>query len=52
MTPQQRIERIKRADYLEPVPECTPTFTLERQIAAARKEMGEARWQQLTAEWK
>lgn len=26
-------------------------FTLDRQIAAARREMGEARWNELQAEW-
>ena len=31
--------------------ECAPTFTLDRQIEQARREMGEARWQQLQAEW-
>ncbi len=31
--------------------ECEPTFTLERQVAEARKLMGEARWAQLNAEW-
>lgn len=33
------------------VPECEPTFTLERQVAQARRDMGEARWNQLQAEW-
>lgn len=28
-----------------------PTFTLDRQIAEARAEMGEARWAELNAEW-
>ena len=28
-----------------------PTHTLERQIAEARREMGEARWQELMKEW-
>lgn len=36
---------------VEPVPESTPTFTLGRQIAAARKHMGEVRWAELMAEW-
>lgn len=34
-----------------PVPECEPTYTLDRQIAAARAEMGEQRWAELNAEW-
>jgi len=28
-----------------------PTYTLDRDIARARREMGEARWAQLNAEW-
>lgn len=28
-----------------------PTFTLDRQIAEARAEMGEARWAELNKEW-
>lgn len=32
-------------------PEWAPTLTMSRQVAQARREMGEARWQQLNAEW-
>ena len=28
-----------------------PTHTLDRQIAEARREMGEALWQELMKEW-
>ncbi|SLK03975.1 hypothetical protein [Novosphingobium mathurense] len=28
-----------------------PTFTLDKQIDRARREMGEERWQQLNKEW-
>lgn len=28
-----------------------PTHTLERQIAEARRDMGEAKWQELMKEW-
>ena len=28
-----------------------PTFTLDRQIAEARRRMGEKRWRRLMAEW-
>jgi hypothetical protein len=35
----------------EPRRECEPTYSLDRQIAQARADMGEARWQQLQAEW-
>ena len=31
--------------------ECDPSFTLERQIAEARRDMGPARWAELMAEW-
>jgi hypothetical protein len=34
-----------------PVPDYVPNFTLDRQIAEAREQMGESRWQQLQAEW-
>ena len=34
-----------------PVPEWTPTHTLSRQIARARKEMGPDRWAALNAEF-
>lgn len=32
-------------------PEFTPSFTLDRQIAVARKDMGEKRWSELNGEW-
>ena len=32
-------------------PEWTPTYGMSRQIAQARREMGEARWAELDAEW-
>lgn len=31
--------------------EFDPTYRLDEQIAEARREMGEARWAQLNAEW-
>jgi len=37
------------ADKMEP--ESTPTFKIDRVIAEARREMGEARWQELMKEW-
>lgn len=33
------------------MPEWTPTLTLDRQVTAARREMGEARWRELMDEW-
>lgn len=33
------------------VPEFMPTMTLDRQVAQARKDMGEAHWAELNAEW-
>lgn len=35
----------------EYVPPHTPTHTLDRQIAEARREMGPDRWAELNAEW-
>lgn len=35
----------------EPIAEHTPTFTLDRQVAKARREMGEAEWRRLCAEF-
>jgi hypothetical protein len=32
-------------------PEWNPTHTLDRQIAAARREMGPERWAELQKEW-
>jgi hypothetical protein len=32
-------------------PEWMPDFSLDRQVAQARREMGEARWNQLMKEW-
>lgn len=31
--------------------EYDPTFQLEKRVAVARKEMGEARWNELQREW-
>ena len=36
---------------LDELTEQVPAFTLERHIAQARAEMGEARWAVLSAEW-
>lgn len=38
-----------RASFAEQ--EATPTFTLDRQIEQARREMGEARWRKLNSDW-
>ncbi len=53
MTParKQRIEADVQAT-LAARREYDPTFTLDRQVAEARREIGEARWQQLNAEWR
>lgn len=32
-------------------PEWVPTMTMNRQVARARREMGEARWAELEKEW-
>lgn len=42
---------IRSASGFDPIPECAPNFSLDRQIAQARREMGEARWAQLQREW-
>tara|TARA_Y100001973_G_scaffold89090_1_gene135052 strand:- start:491 stop:661 length:171 start_codon:yes stop_codon:yes gene_type:complete len=34
-----------------PTPEWMPTGSIRREVAHARREMGETRWQQLMAEW-
>ena len=36
---------------LDELSEQVPAFTLERHIAQARAEMGEARWAELNREW-
>lgn len=41
----------KIAASFETPPEHSPTFSLEKQVREARREMGEARWAQLQAEW-
>lgn len=38
-----------RASFAEQ--EAAPTFTLDRQIEQARREMGPDRWAKLQAEW-
>lgn len=43
---------IRQGPAPEAVPDLSPSFTLERQIAEARKRMGEKRWAELNAEWK
>lgn len=37
---------------LDELAEQVPPFTLDRHIAAARREMGEARWAELNREWR
>ena len=39
------------AAALDEAREHDETWTLDRQIASARREMGEARWKRLNAEW-
>ena len=57
-----RRDRYKRqplppmVSHAEPVivqaePEWSPTYGMSRQVAQARRDMGEAKWQQLNAEW-
>lgn len=35
----------------EPPRECEPTYTLDKQIAEARRQIGERRWAKLNDEW-
>lgn len=35
----------------QPIHEWEPAYSLDQEIARARKEMGEARWAELEAEW-
>lgn len=52
MNRRAHMARLMRSpDAYEPVPECTPTYTLDRQIAEARAEMGEDEWARRNAEW-
>lgn len=47
-------DRDARHRFIKPEdrePEWMPTFTLDQQIADARREMGEARWAELNREW-
>lgn len=39
------------AEQDQPYCECEPTYTLDRQIAEGRKNMGGERWAQLNREW-
>lgn len=39
------------AQPAEFVPECTPTYTLDREIERAKAEMGPEKWARLNAEW-
>jgi len=35
----------------DPTPENAPNYSLDKRIAQARREMGEARWAELNKEW-
>ena len=37
---------------LNPTPEYTPTYSLNKHVAEARRQMGEQRWADLNREWK
>lgn len=51
MTRLRTIAACHASAAAEALPNWAPTYTLDRKIAAARKAMGEARWQQLNEEW-
>lgn len=48
MAQQDRFSRLIVGAYTD---EAAPAFTMERHIARARREMGEDRWAELSAEW-
>lgn len=41
----------ERNQHGQPAPEYTPSYLLDRQIAKARQDMGERRWNELNVEW-
>ena len=43
--------RTEHACLLAALRERAPTFTLDRQIEQARREMGEEKWRKLNSEW-
>ena len=45
------LDAMRRAHLKWAVPEYEPSFTLDREVARARAEMGEKRWNELNAEW-
>lgn len=46
---RQHHERL--SDRADRIAEHAPTFTMDRQIAEARAEMGEEAWARLNADW-
>lgn len=44
-------EAIPHAAIAPTEPEWAPTLTMGKQVAQARREMGEARWAELNREW-
>lgn len=51
VTAKQPDEAPAQAVIISSEPEWVPTMTMSRQVARARREMGEARWAELNAEW-
>lgn len=47
-TPRQPAPQLIDGNFM---PSVEPAFTLDRQIASARKDMGEKRWSELNGEW-
>lgn len=39
------------ASQTDDLPPVEPTYTLDRQVARARRQMGEKRWAELQKEW-
>lgn len=51
MTRAAQQARCETAAVDEVWPEHTAAYTLDRQVARAREEMGEERWREINREW-
>lgn len=51
MSRRNRRPRFDPVENDPPTPEWMPTGSMRRSVAEARRRMGEARWNQLNAEW-
>lgn len=51
MSRARRQARLLKATMQDAAPEWMPDFSLDRKIASARRQMGEAKWAKLNKEW-